>query len=234
MLIQEILCENTSDNVDLQNIARYITSYIRYIQLQGKYKFRFKVSAAFNKTTDVPNIRNLKLKEALSKLTILVRPGKNNLDGFFNITDNAIVVYIGNMKYEWKLQYLLVHELQHAWDYARSQGINWSDVDPNTYEYTKSEEEINARFAEALMNLSDLDLSTNEKIIDRINRVFRYATIFRELYDEEPNGRQKYNRLLTRAYKFCKEVGNYEKFNHEKLPRETVQQMIKKTLRELK
>lgn len=231
MLIQEILCETPSDDVDLQNIARYITSYIRYVQLQGKYKFRFKVSAAFNKTTDAPNIRNIKLKEALSKLTIFVRLSESNLDGFFNPTDYAIVVYMTNMKYEWKLQYLLVHELQHAWDYARSQGVNWSDTDPNTYEYTKSDEEINARFAEALMNLSDLDLSTNEKIIDRIKRVFQTNSIFQDLYDEDPKGHKKYNQLLKRAYKFCKAVGQYEKFNKDKLPRETINQMIKKTLR---
>ena len=234
MLIRELLLESPSDDVDLQNIARYISSYIRHKQLLGNYNFRFKLSALFKKISLSPNIRNNDLKEKLSKLTIIVRTeGRDNLNGFFRPDDFIITIYMFGLPTEFNLQSTLIHELQHAWDYARSEGKDWTETDIHTYEYTKSVEEINARFAQALMNLGDLDLSSNKNILLRIKAVFYANSLFPELYDNLPNGRQKYNQLLKRAYKFCKEVNNYEKFNHEELPSQTLKKLVAKTLREI-
>ena len=96
----------------------------------------------------------------------------------------------------------------------------------NSYEYTKSSEEINARFAQVLMDLSNMNV-TSKNMITYIKAVFKHHSLFKELFDDYPDGQKKYNQLLKRAYKFCKEINNYEKFNHNELPRQTIKQMIK-------
>ena len=107
------------------------------------------------------------------------------------------------------LSTVLVHELQHALDDYKSKG-KYSNVDNTSHDligYLKRPYEVNARFQEALLNIAtymeEMKAQGSDVSVSDLHRFIRSSfysnSLDRMLFFGDT---KKFNRLLSRAYKF--------------------------------
>lgn len=148
----------------------------------------------------------------------------NSTMGGYSRNANAIILYVPSLlikgfqddkpvyrsKEEFRSEMIatLVHELQHALDDWHSYGKALKSANPeqDNNAYLRSPDEINARFQEALLELSTMinDMKGTDYELEMknlpnvINSAFAKSNIDKLMFKKP----QQYNRLINRAYKF--------------------------------
>lgn len=101
---------------------------------------------------------------------------------------------------------VIAHELQHALDFLKSKGSALQkevpadlDSDQQMATYLRLPHEINARFSQALLDISQYNITDKSKLPQAIKAAFQKNQLEPELFGKDQT---KYRRLLSRTYKF--------------------------------
>jgi hypothetical protein len=166
--------------------------------------------------TDSPEI-NWLLDNVELALINRSHPSQPRTLGSYEHITHSIVIYMPAVKrsLEWRnvsiqklVSSILVHELQHALDYLKSSGRAFkpnpsSDLPPDVayQRYLRLPEEVNARFAQALLDIAGyITRMDNRSQLERAIRVaFHNNQLTPDLFDDDI---RQYRRLLSRTYKF--------------------------------
>jgi hypothetical protein len=222
MLISEILeskslNEDTTETFDIKAIALFVEQFYRKYQQKIQPYLSYTVpdiSKDFG--LPLPAITSPTLKQIIIDGT----NGNEPLKFFFNHpgqTDKQYGAY-GNGRVMVNTNLLdankksvastIAHEIQHALDDIKSKGRAFgtssrlSDPANNIGAYLKLPDEVNARFMQAMM-----DITQTNATVDRNNIVAVISQSFNRFnLDKEAVGDQAYKRLLGRAYKFIDEM----------------------------
>ena len=189
---------------------------------------KIRVQGVYAKELGIPKVQDPVISNVLNKVRFVVVPHRSislatseHTLGWYDIRDKEIVINYEKIenyternlpKYKDKqlrvsikrsvteafLASTISHELQHAIDDAKSQGLGLKSDN----EYLKRQHEINARLQEALLYLSnEMRISADDSrpwLQDQIIRIFREYNLA-ELY---PKNSPEYKRLVSRVYKF--------------------------------
>lgn len=206
MRVIELIQEAALDVKDIHDLARYVADYIR----KAKPQDHFNSGDIRDSGMTLPNVQTPMMRSMFKDIqfvdTALTPPNLAQ----FRSGSNRIEIDVGRIRAKrYNLENLIAHELQHAWDWYRSKGKAWDpglDVRKITYgDYLRLPDEINARFTQVLHDISRFDPDQGE-LTKAIKAAFDRYAVFRDLYSAGPQGQKRYNRLLSRAYKFYSEI----------------------------
>lgn len=170
----------------------------------------------------LPEVRSPDLRNTLENLRLLVELDPKTEDktskGAYDLDHHAIIVNIPAISAYATLrdndsthilQSTISHELQHALDNVKSQGRGITPDNPNLdwkkdpkgswKSYAGKQHEVNARLQQALLDIAFQmrNLSGPQRLDLLIQRAFDKHSLDKDILDDA-----KYNRLLSRAYKF--------------------------------
>lgn len=244
MRSQEIIREATDESVDLMRIANYVAAFLTD---HAKNAYGYDIQHM----EDFDPLPELRTEEAYSMLydhglTFVlingqkVKKGKRYLGAYVK-GNNLIWIDRKLLVKPRSLVSVLIHELQHALDDIRSGGKALPDNDPDQprNQYLSRPQEINARFSQALYDLVDLQASYMEQngkpwgrqeAAEMIMKILDSHQLGKTLFSG-PDGQRRYQRMLSRAYKFNDEVRNLITVNRGSEKKQSIIDRIKLLIR---
>ena len=223
MLIKELLLETSNENQDINRVANFLASNIvKYLHKMSRVKkVEYFTLSSIERILKIPlpNISSPYVKllltdeviyqitDKISLAAISYVPGKYNPNLIC-----VLMINIEKLSNQVEIELALVHEMQHAVDYIKSQArgfpsTNINPIDLGKDEYDRHPKEINARFAEVLYMLSKFNNIDKKSFVALINFLFKDLKLTVDLWPPgDPRAQKIINRLKSRAYKFYNEV----------------------------
>ena len=222
MRINELyLNEAATEYKDIQTVSRYVADYM----IAYKPTKYITADEMANKLS-FPQIQSGVLINLLFDVDLmfgLISPKQaDGAIGWYEPEQKSIVVDRRMVRHKSELITTIAHEIQHAIDDFKSSGSalrrakNAPSVQDDFGSYLRRPQEINARFTQALLDIVDAEARSKyqigrvgtpkETMRDIVPLVFGKNHLAQGLFNDMPNGDQKYKRLLSRAYKFYDEV----------------------------
>lgn len=220
-----ILAETAEESQDINTLAKFITSNIL-----NKREFDYTLVYKLVPADKWPEIKSPIIQQMLRVLRIknIKDPTRTAIGTIGRDDDGSLWMYIAPGRDPIATASTITHELTHALDLIKSQGKAFksrSHVDkPDSSMWTADDwknylgnpMEINARFAQVLMFISD-DVIENlhndpnwslsrEELVNWITKLFEFYAIDRSWFDEGPKGQKSYNRLLSRTMQFYQQL----------------------------
>ena len=221
-----ILAETAEESQDINTLAKFITSNIL-----NKNEFDYAHVYKLVPAEEWPKIKSPIIQQMLSVLRIknIKDPTRTANGTIGRDDDGSLWMYIAPGYNPIRTASTVAHELAHALDLIKSQGkvfkksrsyhdkpdsSVWTADDWKNYRGNPME--INARFAEVLIFISD-DVIDNlhndpnwslsrDHLVNWITKLFRFYKIDRSLFGEGPKGQKSYNRLLSRTMQFYQQL----------------------------
>lgn len=221
----EMLAETAQESQDINTLAKFITSNILN-KRQFAYTHVYKLVPA----DKWPKIKSPIIQQMLSVLRIknIKDPTRTATGTIGRDDDGSLWMYIAPGRDPMATASTITHELTHGLDLFKSQGKAFKS---GSYEdkpdssvwtaddwknYTGNPMEINARFAQVLMFISD-DVIENlhndpnwslsrDHLVNWITKLFEFYKIDRSWFAEGPKGQKSYNRLLSRTMQFYQQL----------------------------
>lgn len=205
------LDEATEDSVDLLRISKYVADWL----IKNKPK---NVVTLSEMPGALPQFYSGYMINLLfdQQLQFALHKPEKGVVGWYDPRYNLVSLDRRLVHYRNELVSVLTHEIQHALDDYKSRGkaLKRQTSDDSYKSYLKQPQEINARFAQALLDIVNGEMESL-KTIGRVGtaqeskEVIRLALsnqkLGRGLFQEGPEGQRQYNRLFSRAYKFYDE-----------------------------
>lgn len=220
-----ILAETAEESQDINTLAKFITSNILQ-KREFAYTHVYKLVPA----DKWPKIKSPIIQQMLSVLRIknIKDPTRTAKGTIGRDDDGSLWMYIAPGRDPIETASTVAHELTHALDLLKSQGKAFKsgsyEAKPDSSVWTADDwknyignpMEINARFAQVLMFISD-DVIENlhndpnwslsrEELVNWITRLFEFYKIDRSWFAEGPKGQKSYNRLLSRTMQFYQQL----------------------------
>lgn len=220
-----ILAETAEESQDINTLAKFITSNILQ-KREFAYTHVYKLVPA----DKWPKIKSPIIQQMLSVLRIknIKDPTRTAKGTIGRDDDGSLWMYIAPGRDPIETASTVAHELTHALDLIKSQGKAFKsgsyEAKPDSSVWTADDwknyignpMEINARFAQVLMFISD-DVIENlhndpnwslsrEELVNWITRLFEFYKIDRSWFAEGPKGQKSYNRLLSRTMQFYQQL----------------------------
>jgi len=221
----EIIAETAEESQDINTLAKFITSNIL-----NKREFAYTHVYKLVPADKWPKVKSPFIQQMLSVLRIknIKDPTRTAAGTIGRDDDGSLWMYIAPGRDPIATASTITHELTHALDLIKSQGkafksqsyLDKPDSSVWTADdwknYTGNPREINARFAQVLMFISD-DVIENlhndpnwslsrEELVNWITRLFEFYKIDRSWFAEGPKGQKSYNRLLSRTMQFYQQL----------------------------
>lgn len=217
--------EGTVEGVDVIHLAQYVANFL---SKYGKYGRGYDIS----QMEDIEPLPELHSEAAYYMLydhglVFAILKGSNNSKNI-----RTMGAYIKHRRLIWVDQRslmnfglmcsILAHEIQHAMDDIRSEGRALPPVPPNRdrAEYLARPQEINARFAQAMHDIVDLQAVyisqkgqpwEKQQSVGMIKKILIKHNLTRPVFAPGLKGNRAYNRILSRAYRFNDDVKDYIK-----------------------
>jgi len=221
----KMLAETAEESQDINTLAKFITSNIL-----NKREFDYTLVYKLVPADKWPKVKSPIIQQMLRVLRIknIKDPTRTAIGTIGRDDDGSLWMYIAPGRDPIATASTITHELTHALDLIKSQGKAFksrSHVDkPDSSMWTANDwknylgnpMEINARFAQVLMFISD-DVIENlhndpnwslsrDHLINWITRLFEFYKIDRSWFAEGPKGQKSYNRLLSRTMQFYQQL----------------------------
>lgn len=207
----DTLDEATEDSVDLLRISKYVAEWL----ITNKPKRPVTLS---DMSGALPQFYSGYMINLLfdQQLQFMLHKPEKGVVGWYDPRHNVVSLDKRLVYYKQELISVLTHEIQHALDDYKSEGraLRGQSADDSYRDYLRRPQEINARFAQALLDIVNGEMESL-KTIGRVGtaqeskEVIRLALsnqkLGRGLFQEGPEGQRQYNRLFSRAYKFYDE-----------------------------
>jgi len=220
---QSVINEDSTDTHDINILASYAAQNIpKFIEQFPKYKQFDLIILSKILKDPIPEVKNPQIRKLLTTRIFIELTNKIDTASFVSIghndDDNE---YIGYIKINpddaidlHDLSISLAHEMQHAVDFEYSKGRATKGIKSISSDkigminYLKHPMEVNARLAEIMFYLSELDIPRKAlpKIIDQLfkNRLLVPEILGRDSND--PKAIKRINHLKGRVYKYYDEV----------------------------
>lgn len=206
------LDEATEDSVDLLRISKYVAEWL----IKNKPKNPVTLSDMRGALPQFYSGYMINLLFDQQLQFMLHKPVKDTI-GWYDPQYNVVSLDKRLVHHKQELVSVLSHEIQHALDDYKSAG--WAlkphgGAGDSYKDYLKRPQEINARFAQALLDIVNGEMQSLQKIgrvgtAQESKEVIRLALsgqkLGRGLFPEGQEGQRQYNRLFSRAYKFYDE-----------------------------
>lgn len=208
--------EATNDSIDLLTISKYVADYL--IDKKPKTPVTLSDMAASH---TLPKFRSGVMINLLfdQQLRFTLNKPVKGVVGWYEPDGNYVSVDRRLVNHKQELTSILSHEIQHALDDYKSHGkaLKPHGKEDTYKDYLKRPQEINARFAQALVDVVNFELQsikevgrvgTAKETMYVIKQCLGKNSLARPLFPEGAEGDRQYNRLVSRAYKF------YDESNH--------------------
>ncbi len=205
------LDEATEDSVDLLRISKYVADWL----IKNKPKNPVTLS---DMPGALPQFYSGYMINLLfdQQLQFMLHKPEKGVVGWYDPQRNVVSLDRRLVHYRQELISVLTHEIQHALDDYKSQGkaLRGQRADDTYQTYLRRPQEINARFAQALIDIVNGEMLSLKQIgrvgtAQESKEVIRIAlsnqNLGRGLFPKGEEGQRQYNRLFSRAYKFYDE-----------------------------
>jgi len=218
-ITDHILNETVQEERELQDIASYVAGILSKKPRRGPLTLEDLEDISGKRS---PSVISPVVHSMLDGTSFYMFNDRDNPRhrGEYDTANSAIGLNVAGLigKAKWtvrsKMESTLVHELRHALDYYKSRTKALpprpqmgDDVTGDQYdEYVRYHEEINARFSQALMDMSKAKIDPRF-LEHEIKEIFSKHQLSPRMFKwDTRKGQKQYNRLLTRAYSFYQEL----------------------------